>query len=275
MLYVGESSMIMEIELQSQVLDAINYVLYDQLKFKGNRMDYYNALNLYMHQVGVAAVRRHEVPLPYPMAVGSAALSACKPCRHSAMPTLQVCTHIGSDSARNCVWLTAEEGWGVEVLCPRLPHLQVLVSWDAVPLAPRQIDKGVCSHTAYRLISGGLSVHLLPAKAVVPCFSEVRFSSTTGAVLWVRSLQDGFCKQALYQEVGVSVAQFAQSMIMNAELHKPASVAWLPVAQLHQPHTSDVHFLVCPVLCNLQFLLSYHILFTCLLLGRRRLADRL
>lgn len=45
--------MIMEIELQSQVLDAMNYVLYDQLKFKGNRMDYYNALNLYMHQVSV------------------------------------------------------------------------------------------------------------------------------------------------------------------------------------------------------------------------------
>ena len=41
--------MIMEIELQSQVLDAMNHVLYDQLKFKGNRMDYYNALNLYMH----------------------------------------------------------------------------------------------------------------------------------------------------------------------------------------------------------------------------------
>jgi len=40
--------MIMEIELQSQVLDAMNYVLYDQLKFKGNRMDYYNALNLYI-----------------------------------------------------------------------------------------------------------------------------------------------------------------------------------------------------------------------------------
>ena len=40
--------MIMEIELQSQVLDAMNHVLYDQLKFKGNRMDYYNALNLYM-----------------------------------------------------------------------------------------------------------------------------------------------------------------------------------------------------------------------------------
>lgn len=28
-------SMIMEIELQSQVLDAMNHVLYDQLKFKG------------------------------------------------------------------------------------------------------------------------------------------------------------------------------------------------------------------------------------------------
>lgn len=49
----GESSMIMEIELQSQVLDAMNHVLYDQLKFKGNRMDYYNALNLYMHQVNM------------------------------------------------------------------------------------------------------------------------------------------------------------------------------------------------------------------------------
>ncbi|KAL6083802.1 hypothetical protein STEG23_015974, partial [Scotinomys teguina] len=56
----GESSMIMEIELQSQVLDAINYVLYDQLKFKGNRMDYYNALNLYMHQV---LTRRTGIPI--------------------------------------------------------------------------------------------------------------------------------------------------------------------------------------------------------------------
>uniref|UniRef100_A0A8D0MT28 Hemimethylated DNA-binding domain-containing protein n=1 Tax=Sus scrofa TaxID=9823 RepID=A0A8D0MT28_PIG len=56
----GESAMIMEIELQSQVLDAINYVLYDQLKFKGNRMDYYNALNLYMHQV---LIRRTGIPI--------------------------------------------------------------------------------------------------------------------------------------------------------------------------------------------------------------------
>lgn len=31
----------------------LNHVLYDQLKFKGNRMDYYNALNLYMHQVNM------------------------------------------------------------------------------------------------------------------------------------------------------------------------------------------------------------------------------
>ena len=60
MLYVGESSMIMEIELQSQVLDAINYVLYDQLKFKGNRMDYYNALNLYVDQ---ALTRRTGIPI--------------------------------------------------------------------------------------------------------------------------------------------------------------------------------------------------------------------
>ena len=58
----GESSMIMEIELQSQVLDAMNHVLYDQLKFKGNRMDYYNALNLYMHQVNVG-VRENTVTI--------------------------------------------------------------------------------------------------------------------------------------------------------------------------------------------------------------------
>lgn len=64
----------MEIELQSQVLDAINYVLYDQLKFKGNRMDYYNALNLYMHQVGVAAVGEG---MKSPIAVESAAFAAC------------------------------------------------------------------------------------------------------------------------------------------------------------------------------------------------------
>ena len=54
--------MIMEIELQSQVLDAIKHVLYDQLKFKGNRMDYYNALNLYMHQVNVG-VRENTVTI--------------------------------------------------------------------------------------------------------------------------------------------------------------------------------------------------------------------
>lgn len=57
----GESSMIMEIELQSQVLDAMNYVLYDQLKFKGNRMDYYNALNLYMHQVNAGEFKQNNI----------------------------------------------------------------------------------------------------------------------------------------------------------------------------------------------------------------------
>jgi len=53
--------MIMEIELQSQVLDAMNYVLYDQLKFKGNRMDYYNALNLYMHQVNAGELKQNNM----------------------------------------------------------------------------------------------------------------------------------------------------------------------------------------------------------------------
>lgn len=80
--------MIMEIELQSQVLDAINYVLYDQLKFKGNRMDYYNALNLYMHQVCVAAFP--------PAAVGSLQHPLCAPCKSSIRClSLQVCTHMG------------------------------------------------------------------------------------------------------------------------------------------------------------------------------------
>ncbi|XP_043825539.1 F-box only protein 21 [Dromiciops gliroides] len=53
-------TMITEGELQSQVLEAINYVLYDQLKYRGNRMDYYNALNLYIHQV---LSRRTGIPI--------------------------------------------------------------------------------------------------------------------------------------------------------------------------------------------------------------------
>lgn len=38
-------------ELQRQVLDAMNYVLYEQLKYKGNEVDYYNSLNSYIRQV--------------------------------------------------------------------------------------------------------------------------------------------------------------------------------------------------------------------------------
>lgn len=79
--------MIMEIELQSQVLDAINYVLYDQLKFKGNRMDYYNALNLYMHQVHVAAARG-TMQLPPPPAAPS--VCSCVGTVHCL--NLHVCT---------------------------------------------------------------------------------------------------------------------------------------------------------------------------------------
>ncbi|XP_024422472.1 F-box only protein 21 isoform X4 [Desmodus rotundus] len=56
----GQSPMVRELDLQGQVLEAMNYVLYDQLKFKGNRMDYYNALNLYMHQV---LTRRTGIPI--------------------------------------------------------------------------------------------------------------------------------------------------------------------------------------------------------------------
>lgn len=43
--------LIPEVELQRQVLDAMNCVLYEQLKYKGNELDYYNSLNSYIHQV--------------------------------------------------------------------------------------------------------------------------------------------------------------------------------------------------------------------------------
>ncbi|XP_043571776.1 F-box only protein 21 isoform X1 [Chiloscyllium plagiosum] len=40
-----------DLETQQQVLDAMNRVLYKQLKFKGNEEDYYNPMNSYIHQV--------------------------------------------------------------------------------------------------------------------------------------------------------------------------------------------------------------------------------
>lgn len=50
--------MIPEVELQRQVLDAMNCVLYEQLKYKGNEMDYYNSLNSYIHQVNGCIVKQ-------------------------------------------------------------------------------------------------------------------------------------------------------------------------------------------------------------------------
>lgn len=50
--FLGEI-LIPEVELQRQVLDAMNCVLYEQLKYKGNELDYYNSLNSYIHQVCV------------------------------------------------------------------------------------------------------------------------------------------------------------------------------------------------------------------------------
>ncbi|XP_019349308.2 F-box only protein 21 isoform X3 [Alligator mississippiensis] len=56
----GEVLVIPEVELQRQVLDAMNCVLYEQLKYKGNEMDYYNSLNSYIHQV---LIRRTGIPI--------------------------------------------------------------------------------------------------------------------------------------------------------------------------------------------------------------------
>lgn len=49
--------LIPEVELQRQVLDAMNCVLYEQLKYKGNELDYYNSLNSYIHQVCVCQAK--------------------------------------------------------------------------------------------------------------------------------------------------------------------------------------------------------------------------
>uniref|UniRef100_A0A8D0KYC3 F-box protein 21 n=1 Tax=Strix occidentalis caurina TaxID=311401 RepID=A0A8D0KYC3_STROC len=52
--------LVSEVELQRQVLDAMNCVLYEQLKYKGNELDYYNSLNSYIHQV---LIRRTGIPI--------------------------------------------------------------------------------------------------------------------------------------------------------------------------------------------------------------------
>ncbi|XP_020669260.3 F-box only protein 21 isoform X2 [Pogona vitticeps] len=56
----GEDLIISQVELQRQVLDAINYVLYEQLKYKGNEVDYYNSLNSYIRQV---LIHRTGIPI--------------------------------------------------------------------------------------------------------------------------------------------------------------------------------------------------------------------
>ncbi|XP_077163606.1 F-box only protein 21 [Paroedura picta] len=55
-----ESQEVSEVELQRQVLDAVNYVLYEQLKYKGNEVDYYNSLNSYIRQV---LIHRTGIPI--------------------------------------------------------------------------------------------------------------------------------------------------------------------------------------------------------------------
>ncbi|XP_073416736.1 F-box only protein 21 isoform X1 [Dendrobates tinctorius] len=47
----GDSSHIEDLDLQGQALDALNHVLFTEMKFKGNVADFYNPLNSYMHQV--------------------------------------------------------------------------------------------------------------------------------------------------------------------------------------------------------------------------------
>uniref|UniRef100_A0A8C5LL61 F-box protein 21 n=1 Tax=Leptobrachium leishanense TaxID=445787 RepID=A0A8C5LL61_9ANUR len=47
----GAPSPIEDLDLQEQALDALNHVLFVDMKFKGNVTDYYNPLNSYIHQV--------------------------------------------------------------------------------------------------------------------------------------------------------------------------------------------------------------------------------
>ncbi|XP_072272048.1 F-box only protein 21 [Pyxicephalus adspersus] len=56
----GVGSFIEDIGLQAQALDALNHVLFFDLKFKGNVADFYNPLNSYMHQV---LVDRTGIPI--------------------------------------------------------------------------------------------------------------------------------------------------------------------------------------------------------------------
>ncbi|KAL4636098.1 F-box only protein 21 [Arapaima gigas] len=57
----GGCFVVEDLELQRQVLYALNSVLYDQLQYKGNECDYYNPLNSYIHQV--VLLRRTGIPI--------------------------------------------------------------------------------------------------------------------------------------------------------------------------------------------------------------------
>ncbi|XP_019741245.1 F-box only protein 21 [Hippocampus comes] len=56
----GERLPLEDLELQRQVVCALNAVLYDQLQYKGDQLDYYNPLNSYIHQV---LLRRKGIPI--------------------------------------------------------------------------------------------------------------------------------------------------------------------------------------------------------------------
>uniref|UniRef100_UPI0035902BF6 F-box only protein 21 isoform X2 n=1 Tax=Myxine glutinosa TaxID=7769 RepID=UPI0035902BF6 len=60
------------IALQGQVLDALNKLLYQHLRFTGNEEDYYNPLNSYLHQV----LRRRK-GIPISMCILYAAIARC------------------------------------------------------------------------------------------------------------------------------------------------------------------------------------------------------
>ncbi|XP_063820407.1 F-box only protein 21 [Pseudophryne corroboree] len=59
-LRAGETSSSEDIDLQGQALDALNHVLFTEMKFKGNVADFYNPLNSYMHQV---LISRTGIPI--------------------------------------------------------------------------------------------------------------------------------------------------------------------------------------------------------------------
>ncbi|KAJ8286030.1 hypothetical protein GJAV_G00033710 [Gymnothorax javanicus] len=56
----AECFVVEDLELQRQVVCALNSVLYEQLQYKGNEDDYYNPLNSYIHQV---LLRRTGIPI--------------------------------------------------------------------------------------------------------------------------------------------------------------------------------------------------------------------